>query len=85
MYFAKIMSKTIGKNKSKNLSGKYSSVMLAASQKLLDHAKNLRQTTSKTAIKKAEANVDFIANKTADKTTELARISPKNSSETVTD
>ena len=48
------MSKNIGKNKSKNLSGKYSPVMLAASQKLLDHAKNLRQTTSKTVIKKKQ-------------------------------
>ena len=33
------MGKKVGKNMSKNLSGKYSPGMLAARQKLLDHAK----------------------------------------------
>ena len=41
--FTKDMSENIGKSISKSLSGRYSPGMLAMRQKLLDHAKNLRQ------------------------------------------
>ena len=75
------MGKNVGKNISKNLSGKYS-------QKLLDHAKqsatDALKTTSRRAIQKvAEATGDLRGNKIADKTTNVSRFSPQNSSETV--
>ena len=65
------MGKNIGKNVSKNLSSKYK-------QKLLDHAKqsttDVFKTASKRVIKKtAEANGNFIGNKTADQVTKVAR------------
>ena len=58
------MDQNIGKNISKNLSGKYS-------RKVLDHAKqsvtNALKTTSKWVIQKAaEATSDLIGNKIAD-------------------
>ena len=37
LFFAESMGKTIGKNKSKNLSGKYSPGMLPMHQKIIDH------------------------------------------------
>ena len=52
--FTKNMGKNFGKNESKNLSGKHSPRMLAASQKLLDQAKQSAtealETTSKRVI-----------------------------------
>ena len=46
------MGKTIGKNISKNLSGKYSPGMLAMRQKLLDHAKKSATDTLKNSRSK---------------------------------
>ena len=43
------MGKKIGKNISKNLSGKYSPHMLAAHQKFLDHAKQSATDALKTS------------------------------------
>ena len=54
--FAKNMGKNIGKYISKNLSGKNSLVLLAARQKLLDHAKQSARDTFKTASKRAIKN-----------------------------
>ena len=61
------MGENIGKNKSKNLSGKYSPGMLAMRQKLLDHVKqsatDALKTSSKRVIQKtAEATGDLIDN-----------------------
>ena len=82
--------KHVGKNKSKNLIGKYI-------QKLLNHAKQLAtdllKTSSKTIIKKAaKATSDLSGNKTADalarsydgKITKISKNSKPNNSETVT-
>ena len=76
------MEKYIGKNASKNLSGKYS-------QKFLDHAKqsdtDAFKTASKRAIQKAaEATDDFIGNKILHKITKISKTSQQNNSETVT-
>ena len=70
------MVKNIGKNISKNLSGKYSLVVLAMHQKLLDHgnpsATDAFKTASESAIKKtAEATGDLIGNKIANRITKL--------------
>ena len=80
--FAKNLAKNTDKKVSKILSGKYS-------QKLIDCAKqsaiDLFETASKRAIEKtAEATVDLIGNKVADKITKVSRISPQNKLETVT-
>ena len=50
--FTKNMTKNIGKNISKNLTDKYSSGMLAAHQKLLDHAKQSGADAFKTLSKR---------------------------------
>ena len=68
------MGKIIGKNISKNLSGKYS-------QKLLDHTKQFAtvalEATSKTVIQKtAEATNDLTGNKIAYTITKVSRTSP---------
>ena len=47
------MGKNISKNIIKNLSGKYGPGMLAATQKLLDHAKQSAIDAFKTALKRA--------------------------------
>ena len=65
------MSKNIGKNICKYLSGKYS-------QKLLDHTKpaitDALKTTSKKVIQKtAEATGDLIGNKNANRITKTSR------------
>ena len=70
----------MGKNISKNLSGKYR-------QKLLDHANecdtDVIKTVSRRAIQKtAEATGDLIANKIADKITRVSKNSPQNNLET---
>ena len=49
MSFAKNMVKSIGKNVSKTLSGKYGPGMLAARQKLPDHAKKSATDALKTS------------------------------------
>ena len=82
------MVKNIGKNVSKNLSGKYSPGMLAMRQKLLDHAKqsatDVLKTASKSAIQKtAEATGDLFGNKIANKTTKVSKNSQQKNSETV--
>ena len=69
MSFAKIMSKKIVKNISKNLSGKYS-------RKRFDHAKKSATDTFKTSSKRAiqkrvEAAGDLFGNKYADKITKV--------------
>ena len=74
LYFAGNMNKNIGKNISKSLSGKYSPVMLAARQNLLDYPKksttDALKIASNNAIRKiAEATGDFIGNKIANRTT----------------
>ena len=84
LYFAKNIGDSIGKNVSKNLSGKYSPGMLAMCQKLLDHAKQSAtvafKTASKRVIQKAtEATDDLIGNKVANKIIKASK-----NSETVT-
>ena len=76
------MCKNVGKNISKNLSGKYS-------QNLLDHAKksaiDALKTSSKRVIHKtAEATGDLIGNKIVDRITKVSKILPQNNSETIT-
>ena len=70
----------IGKNKSKNWSGKYS-------QKLLDHTKQFAtalKTILKRAIQKqAEANGDLFANEIAVNITNVSKTSEQNNSVTV--
>ena len=78
--FTKKMGRNIGRNKSKNLIGKFS-------QKHLNHAKqsatDALKTDSKRVIQKtAEATGDFIGNKVADKMTKVSTTSPKNKSKT---
>ena len=70
--------KTIGKNISKSLSGKYSPDMLAMRQKLFDHAKQSATDVFKTALKRAikkatEATGDLIGNKIANKITRVSK------------
>ena len=76
------MDKNIGKDISKNLSGKYS-------QKLLDYAEQTAIDTLKTSSKRViqktvEATGDLIDNKISDKYTKSSKASPQNNSETVT-
>ena len=71
----------LGKNKSKNLTDKYS-------QKSLDYVKqsatDVLKNASKRAIqKKSEANGNLIGNKVANKVTKVSRGSPQNDSEAV--
>ena len=82
MYFAENMGKSIGKNRSTNLSGIYS-------RKFLDHAKQSAtgalETASKRANQKtAEATGDSIGNKIADRITKVSKTSKQNNPETVT-
>ena len=75
------MSRNIGKNIIKNLSGKYSKT-------LFDHAKqsagDAPKTVSKRVIQKiAEATGDLTGNKIAYKITKVSKNSPQNSSKTV--
>ena len=75
------MDKYIVKNKSNNLSGKYS-------QNLLAHAKQSSTDAVKTALKReiqkpAETTDDLIGNKTSGKITKILISSPQNSSTTV--
>ena len=55
LFFAKNMSKNIGKDISKILSGKYSPGMLAMRQKLLDHAKQSATDALKNFFKKSHS------------------------------
>ena len=76
------MSKNIGKNVIKHLSGKYS-------QKCLDHAeeytRDVFETASKRAIrKKAEVTGNFIGSKITDKITKLSKTMQQNNSEKFT-
>ena len=79
--FAKNMGRTIGKNTSKNLSSKYSQI-------LLDHAKQSTTDAFKTHSKKviqktAEATGDLIGNKIANKIARGSKSSPQNNAETL--
>ena len=80
LYFAKNMGKKIGKNKSKNVSGKYG-------QKRLDHGKQSATDaikTSKGAIQKtAEATGYLIGNKITNTIIKVSKNSQQNNSETV--
>ena len=83
------MTKIIGKNISKSLSGEYGPVILAARQKVLDQAKksatDALKTSSKRAIQKtAEATGDLIGNKIANKITGVSKNPQQNNSETFT-
>ena len=83
------MVKNIGKNVSKNLSGKYSPGVLAMHQKILDHAKqsatDVLKTASKSATQKtAEATGDLFGNKIANKIIKVSKNSQQKNSETVT-
>ena len=85
----KISGKSICKNFSKSLSGKYSPGMLATCQKPLDHAKqsatDVFKTAWKGAIQKtAKATGDLIGNKISNKITKVSKNSDQNNSETVT-
>ena len=80
--------KNIGKNISKNLSGKYSQGMLATRQTILDCAKqsatDALKTVSKKGIQKtAEVTGDLIGNKISNRITKVSKTSHKTSSETV--
>ena len=79
LFFAKNMTKSIDKNKCKNLIGK-------SSQKLLDHREQPAADALNTTSKKSssERTGDLIGNKIADKNTKISRTSLQNSSETVT-
>ena len=72
------MGENIGKNKSKNLRGKYN-------QKVLDQTKqsitDVFKTASKRAIqKRAKATVDLIDNKIVNKITKISKTSQQNNS-----
>ena len=76
------MGENIGKNKSKNLRGKYN-------QKVLDQTKQFTtdafKTASKRAIqKRAEATGYLIDNKITDKIIKISKTSEQNNSEKVT-
>ena len=76
------MGKNIGKNKNKNLSGKYS-------RKFLYYAKQsaadvLKTTPKRVILKAAEATGDLMRNKIADRITKVSKNSQQNNSETVT-
>ena len=76
------MTKSIGKNVNKNLSGRYS-------QKLLDHAKQTAadafKITSKSAIQnKADSIGDLIGNAIANRITKISINLKQNNSETAT-
>ena len=76
------MGENIGKNKSKNLRGKYN-------QNVLDQTKQFTtdafKTASKRAIqKRAEASVDLIDKKIVDKITKISKTSQQNNSQKVT-
>ena len=78
--FAKNMSKNIGKDRSKNLSGK-------KSQKLVDHAEQPTADAFKIVLKRAiqkiaEITGDLIGNKIADKITRFSKALQNNSLET---
>ena len=80
--FAENMRKSIGKNTSKKLSGKYC-------QKPLDHAKQSASDALKTSSKRviqnrAEVTGDLIGNKIAKRITKVSRGSPQNNSEAIT-
>ena len=70
------MGKNIGKNINKSLSGKYSPGILAACQKLFDHAKESATDALKTSSKRviqetAEATGDMTGNKIVKKITKI--------------
>ena len=75
------MDKNIGKNISKNLSGKYR-------QKRLDHAKisatDAIKTSKRVTQKTAEGTGDLMGNEIASKTTKVSKNSQQNNSEIVT-
>ena len=80
--FAKNVGRSVGKNISKILSGKYC-------QRRLDNAKNLLQMYLKLLQneqfkKKTEETCDLICNTIADKITKISKILPHNNSETGT-
>ena len=79
MSFAKHMGKSIGRNISKIVSGKYS-------QKRLDHAKkfatNVLKTSKRGIPKTAEAAGDLIGNKIAKRITKVSKNLQQNTSET---
>ena len=73
------MAKNIGKNMSKNVSGKYN-------QKLLYHAKQsttdaLKTTSNKAIQKTAEATGNLICNKIANRITKVSKNLQQNNSE----
>ena len=74
--FDENMTKSIGKNISKNLSDKYSPGMLAMRQKRLDHAKQSATDAFKSASKRAiqestEATGDLTGNKLRNRITKV--------------
>ena len=82
MSFAENMDKSIDKDISKNLGGKYS-------QKPLDHDKDsaiyaLKTTSKKVIQKTAEASGNVIGNKIANRITNVPRSSSLNNSEKMT-
>ena len=81
LYFAKNMSKSIGKNISINLTGKYSQIYFDHNKQ---SATDAFKTVSKRTIQKtAEATGDLIGNKIANRITKVSKNSPQNNSETV--
>ena len=89
LFFAKNIIKNIGKYISKCLSGKYIHGMLAARQRIFDHAKqsatDALTTSSKRAIQKtAEEPGERIGIIIVDKITKVSKHSQHNNLETVT-
>ena len=77
---------SFAKNNRKNLSGKYTPVMLAARQKLLIMLKKYATDALKTSPKRwfLIATGDFIGNKIADRVRKFSKNSKQNHSEKVT-
>ena len=83
LFFIKNMAKTLGKNISKILGGKYS-------QKLLDHGKEsgidaIETASEKPMQKRKKITGDLVGNKDADKITKVSKSLPQNNSKNETE
>ena len=82
MPFSKNIGKKIGVNISKNLSSKYSQILLDLAKQ---SATDVLKTSSERVIQKTtELTDDLIGNKSANRITEVSRSSPQNNSDITT-
>ena len=79
MYFAKNIDKIIGKNISKNLSGKYSQNLLYNAKKSVTDA--LYMSSNRVIQKTAKETGDLIGNKIPDRIAEVSKNSQQNNLE----